>query len=163
MESALYNREHRKVLTSYAVYWKKMFDDVNIPQYETEGAVGLDIQSYVDYDLYPNEQAIISTGLKLQMPQSIPDAKMELQIRPRSGLAAKYGITVVNTPGTIDPDYRGEIKIILKNTGSNLFKIKKGDRIAQGVFNLVPRIICKETDELTETDRGEGGFGSTGK
>jgi len=88
---------------------------------------------------------------------------MELQIRPRSGLAAKFGITVVNTPGTIDPDYRGEIKIIIKNTGTNLFRIKKGDRIAQGVFNLVPRIICKETDELTDTDRGEGGFGSTGK
>jgi len=162
------NGYHKKgiemtVRKGYVVYWKKMYDDVVIPSYETEGAVGMDIQSYVDYDLHPKEQYVVKTGLKLQMPSAMDEYKMELQIRPRSGLAAKFGITVVNTPGTIDPDYRGEIMVILKNTGTSLFKIKKGDRIAQGVFNLVPRIICKEAEELSDTERGEGGLGSTGK
>lgn len=138
---------------------EKMYDDVIIPQYETELSVGMDIRAYIDEEhsiwLPPNDIKIIRTGIKIQLPDDI-----ECQIRSRSGLSTK-GIVVSNSPGTIDPDYRGEIKIILANIGKEAFVINKGDRIAQMVFAPIVRVKLKEAN-LSKTERGEGGFGSTG-
>jgi len=129
-----------------------------LPQYETAGAAGLDIccnrEVYVD----SGTRDIIPTGLYVEIPEGY-----ELQIRPRSGLAAKHGITVVNSPGTIDSDYRGEICVILINHGPRSVMFHKGDRIAQMVLAKVERVEWVESDDLSETSRGENGFGSTGK
>lgn len=140
------------------VYFKKLRKDVNIPEYQTENSVGIDFEAAEHYWLRPKEFKLISTGLSIEMTNNL-----ELQIRSRSGLAIKEGIFVLNSPATIDPDYRGEIFIILANLSDKLFEIKKGDRIAQGVFSEKPIIDIQEKKELTETERGEGGFGSTGK
>ncbi len=131
-----------------------------LPQYETPLSAGMDIRaSLVDrITLKPLERALIPTGLYMELPEGF-----EAQIRPRSGLAAKFGITVLNTPGTIDADYRGEIKVILVNLSKDDFEVKDGERICQMVINKVQQISLVETELLSETVRGAGGFGSTGK
>lgn len=129
-----------------------------LPAYQTSGSAGMDVFSNEDYILKPERRTIISTGLFVEIPQGY-----EIQIRPRSGMAAKYGITVLNSPGTIDSDYRGEIGVILYNSGQSNFEIRKGDRIAQLVLAPVFQAEWEEVKELSDTDRGEGGFGSTNK
>ncbi len=133
--------------------------DIPLPGYMTEGAVGMDIYAAVESDiiLEPGQRALIPTGICIELPEGF-----EAQIRPRSGLAIKYGIGMLNSPGTIDPDYRGEIKVILINLGERPFRIKKGDRIAQMVISRVVKADISEVDELSPTDRGEKGFGHTG-
>ena len=130
------------------------------PTYKTIGSSGMDIRAEIKETilLNPGERVTIPTGLYLEIPNNL-----EAQIRPRSGLALKYGITVLNTPGTIDSDYRGEILVILINLSSTTFKIEDGDRIAQLVVATVEKITWKNVKLLTETNRGSGGFGSTGK
>jgi len=139
---------------------KKIFKDVNLPKYETGGSSGLDLEAYVNADivLAPGERELIPTGISVAIPDT-----MEIQIRPRSGLAFKNGISVVNTPGTIDSDYRGEIKVLLINHGKENFIIKKFQRIAQMVVSPIIKVKLKIVEELPETIRGEGGFGSTGQ
>jgi len=133
--------------------------DLPLPQYMTEKAAGMDICAAVDTDqtIQPGERAMIPTGLSI----SIPDG-YEAEIRPRSGLAFKHGITLINAPGTIDADYRGEIKILLVNLGKSPFIIKRGDRIAQMIFHQVCRATWSLSQGLDITGRGEGGFGHTG-
>lgn len=139
---------------------KKIFKDVNLPKYETGGSSGLDLEAYVNDDiiLAPGERKLIPTGISVAIPDT-----MEIQIRPRSGLAFKNGISVVNTPGTIDSDYRGEIKVLLINHSNENFIIKKFQRIAQMVVSPIIKAKLKVVEELPETIRGEGGFGSTGQ
>ena len=130
-----------------------------IPHYATEGAAGADISAYLSapVTLRPGEYKAIPTGLFMEIPEGY-----EVQVRPRSGLALKHGITVLNAPGTIDSDYRGEVKVILINHSSEAFTIQNGDRIAQIVVARVHRFPFVEVDDLSATERGEGGFGSTG-
>jgi len=139
---------------------KKLHPNVNIPEYKTSGSSGLDLEAFIQNDLIikPKETVLVPTGLSVAI-----EDHLEIQIRPRSGLAAKNKITVLNTPGTIDSDYRGEIKIILINLGDNDFVIKNGDRIAQMVICPIIKAKFEIIDELPKTIRGEGGFGSTGK
>ena len=128
-----------------------------LPAYATEGAAGMDVVAAEDLSLAPGARAAVATGFAIAIP-----AGYEVQVRPRSGLALKHGITCLNTPGTIDSDYRGEVKIILANLGSEAFAIKRGDRIAQLVAAPVQRATFTEVASLDETARGAGGFGSTG-
>ncbi len=139
---------------------KKLSKNVNIPVYKTKGSSGLDLEAFLEKDLLvkPNETVIVPTGISVAIDQSL-----EIQIRPRSGLAAKNNITVLNTPGTIDSDYRGEIKVILINLGKNDFTIKNGDRIAQMVICPIIKTEFEIVNELPNTPRGVRGFGSTGK
>lgn len=132
-------------------------DDLPLPSYATDGAAGMDVVSAEDRVLNPGERAAVATGIAIAIPEGY-----EVQIRPRSGLALKHGITVPNTPGTIDSDYRGEVKVILINHGLEPYKVRRGDRIAQAVLSPVVRASWLEVRELDETNRGEGGFGSTG-
>ena len=129
------------------------------PQYATEAAAGMDVRANLDEPLVlkPLERALVPTGLSVSLPVGF-----ELQVRPRSGLAAKHGITVLNAPGTVDADYRGEIKVILVNLSDTPFEIVPGERIAQLVVARHERVEWEETDTLDETARGAGGFGSTG-
>ena len=138
---------------------KKLYSDVNLPAYETSGSSGMDLQAYISEEiiLKPGERKLIPTGLSIAIPENL-----EIQIRPRSGLAYKKGISVVNTPGTIDSDYRGEIKVLLINLGKEDFIIKKFERIAQMVVCPITKVVLSETNDLPDTIRGEGGFGSTG-
>ena len=138
---------------------KKLHSDVNLPAYETSGSSGMDLQAYISEEiiLKPGERKLIPTGLSIAIPENL-----EIQIRPRSGLAYKKGISVVNTPGTIDSDYRGEIKVLLINLGKENFIIKKFERIAQMVVCPITKVVLSETNDLPDTIRGEGGFGSTG-
>ena len=138
---------------------KKLHSDVNLPAYETSGSSGMDLQAYISEEiiLKPGERKLIPTGLSIAIPENL-----EIQIRPRSGLAYKKGISVVNTPGTIDSDYRGEIKVLLINLGKEDFVIKKFERIAQMVVCPITKVVLSETNDLPDTIRGEGGFGSTG-
>lgn len=129
-----------------------------LPSYQTAHAAGMDLVASEAAVLKPGERALVSTGLVLEIPEGF-----EAQIRPRSGLALKYGVTLVNSPGTIDADYRGEIRVLLINHGTEPFAIERGERIAQIVFAPVTRIEWGETDEVTGTGRGGGGFGSTGR
>ena len=131
-----------------------------LPKYQTEGSVGMDLSAFIENDILikPNERELIPTGIAVSLPQNI-----EGQVRPRSGLSLKYGITVLNSPGTIDSDYRGEIKVILINHGNEDFIIKNNDRIAQLVFNEVVKVSFKEVKDLDQTSRDQKGFGSTGK
>ncbi|OUI79367.1 deoxyuridine 5'-triphosphate nucleotidohydrolase [Commensalibacter intestini] len=133
--------------------------DLPLPSYATAGAAGMDLLAAVDepITLLSNERILIPTGLQIALP-----AGYELQIRPRSGLALKHGIIVPNSPGTIDEDYRGEIKVIILNTGKDAFFIERGMRIAQAVLAPVVRGVWQETDILDDTERSGGGFGSTG-
>lgn len=139
---------------------KKLSPKVNIPEYKTSGSSGLDLEAFIDNDIIikPKETALIPTGLSVAIPEN-----MEIQVRPRSGLALKNKISVLNTPGTIDADYRGEIKVILVNLGNTNFVVKNGDRIAQMVLCPIIKAEFEITDNLPDTLRGEGGFGSTGK
>ena len=137
---------------------KKLTPDAIIPAYQTELAAGFDLHSVEDYVLKRGKRKLIKTGLAFEI-----EPGYEVQIRPRSGLAYKHGITVLNTPGTIDADYRGEIMVLLINLGEEDFEIKKGERIAQAVIAPVIQAEFVEVDELSETKRGKGGFGSTGK
>jgi len=139
---------------------KKLFKEVNLPKYETNGSSGLDLEAFVDSEitLKPGERKLIPTGISIAMPDNF-----EVQIRPRSGLAYKNGISVVNTPGTIDADYRGEIKVLLINLGQENFVIKKFQRIAQMVICPIIKAKLVETDDLPNSIRGTGGFGSTGQ
>ncbi|MFN3130188.1 dUTP diphosphatase [Roseibium sp.] len=134
--------------------------DLPLPAYQSDLAAGLDLLAAVDDDLtlQPGNRALVPTGLAMALP-----AGYEAQVRPRSGLAAKHGITVLNTPGTIDADYRGEVKVILINLGDTAFEISRGDRIAQMVIAPVLQIEIQEVEILSETSRGTGGFGSTGQ
>ena len=138
---------------------KRLSNNIPLPKYETEGSSGMDLTANVNkfIEIQPGKSEIIPTGLTLSIPKNY-----EIQIRPRSGLAAKNQISVLNTPGTIDEDYRGEIKVILINLGEKKFKIEKGLRIAQMVLCPVIKAELEEVDELDETKRGSGGFGSTG-
>ena len=138
---------------------KKLSNAISIPKYETLGSSGMDIAAHIENNIIisPGEKALIATGFSIAIPIGY-----EIQIRPRSGLAAKKSITVLNTPGTIDADYRGEIKIILINLGKEKFTIKNGERIAQMVLCPVFQANLEEVDELPNTKRGSGGFGSTG-
>lgn len=134
--------------------------DLPLPHYQTADAAGMDLYAAVDAPLHlaPGDSAMVPTGLAMALPSGY-----EAQVRPRSGLAAKHGVTVLNTPGTIDADYRGEVKVILINHGSKAFEITRGERIAQMLFAPVTRATLSEVNDLSETERGEGGFGSTGK
>ena len=138
---------------------KKLSISVSIPKYETPGSSGMDVAAHIEKDLiiYPGEKALVSTGFSISIPIGY-----EVQIRPRSGLAVKKNITVLNTPGTIDADYRGEIKVILINLGKEKFIIENGERIAQMVVCPVVQADLEEVKELSGTKRGSGGFGSTG-
>ena len=134
--------------------------ELPLPKYETSGSAGMDLYAAKDDWITPNNITIIPTGICISLPEGY-----EAQIRPRSGLAAKHGITVVNAPGTIDSDYRGEIKVILSTLGKEEYAVHKGDRIAQMVINKVEQIswVTVETGlELESSERGSGGFGSTG-
>ena len=139
---------------------KKLDPTVELPAYKTEGASGMDLMALLKepITLKPNSSCLVPTGLAVAF-----SSDFEIQIRPRSGLAAKNSISVLNTPGTIDSDYRGEIKVILFNHGKNDFLINNKDRIAQMILTPVVKMDLEETDNLPETIRGEGGFGSTGK
>ena len=128
-----------------------------LPAYATSGAAGMDVVSAEEVTLAPGARHAVATGLSMAIPQGY-----EIQVRPRSGLALKHGISVPNTPGTIDSDYRGEVKVILINHGSDPFEIRRGDRVAQLVVAPVTIGTWLKVDELHETLRGEGGFGSTG-
>lgn len=132
-------------------------DGLALPAYATEGAAGMDVVAAQDVTLAPGARHAVATGIALAIPFGY-----EIQVRPRSGLALKHGITVPNTPGTIDSDYRGELKVILINHGADPFEIRRGDRVAQLVLAPVIQASWLTVDELDETARGEGGFGSTG-
>ena len=139
---------------------KKLNTKVQLPKYKTDGSSGMDLMACINKPvlILPKKSGLIPTGLSLAIPENT-----EIQIRPRSGLAAKNNISVLNTPGTIDSDYRGEIKVILFNHGSKDFIINNGDRIAQMVLVPIIKATFEEVKNLPETVRGEGGFGSTGK
>ena len=139
---------------------KKLNSSVQLPSYKSKGASGMDLMACLEkpIDLEPGKSCLVSTGISVAIPE-----EYEIQIRPRSGLAAKNNISVLNTPGTIDSDYRGEIKIILFNHGSENFIINNKDRVAQMVLTPIIKMELEETKELPESIRGDGGFGSTGK
>ena len=139
---------------------KKLSPEVQLPSYKTTGASGMDLMAFIrsSVTIKPKSSFLIPTGLSLAFSEDY-----EIQIRPRSGLAAKNNISVLNTPGTIDSDYRGEIKIIIYNHGNSDFVINNGDRIAQMILTPVIKMELEETKDLPQTIRGEGGFGSTGK
>ena len=129
-----------------------------LPAYATPGAAGMDVVAAEDLDLAPGTRHAVATGFKVAIPDGF-----EIQVRPRSGLAYKYGVTVPNTPGTIDSDYRGELKILMINHGSDPFPVRRGERIAQLVPAAVTKADFDEVEELDATTRGSGGFGSTGR
>ena len=139
---------------------KKLDSAVKLPEYKTDGASGMDLIAFLkeSINVKPKTSSLIPTGISVAFSENY-----EIQIRPRSGLAAKKNITVLNTPGTIDSDYRGEIKVIIYNHGDANFTVNNGDRIAQMVLSPVMKIELNETNDLPKTVRGEGGFGSTGK
>jgi dUTP pyrophosphatase len=138
---------------------KKLSASVSVPKYKTSGSSGMDVAAHIEKNIiiYPGEKALVSTGFSISIPIGY-----EVQIRPRSGLAAKKNITVLNTPGTIDADYRGEVRVILINLGKEKFIIENGDRIAQMVVCPVVQADIEEVEELSFTERGSSGFGSTG-
>ena len=139
---------------------KKLNPSVKLPSYKTKGASGMDLMAFIEkpINLKSGKSCLVPTGLSVAFPE-----EYEIQIRPRSGLAAKKNISVLNTPGTIDSDYRGEIKVILFNHGNKSFKINNNDRIAQMILTPVIKMDLEETNELPVSIRGAGGFGSTGK
>ena len=132
--------------------------DLPLPARATPHAAGYDVRAAVDVELAPGQIALVPTGLALELPEGI-----ECQVRPRSGLALKHGITLPNSPGTIDPDYRGELGIIVQNLGREIFRIGRGERVAQLVFARFEAPIVEEVEGVAETARGSGGFGSTGR
>ncbi|MAG21961.1 MAG: dUTP diphosphatase [Candidatus Diapherotrites archaeon] len=136
---------------------KRLSKDVKMPGYAHAGDAGVDLYATQETSIEPGAIALVPTGIKIALPEGF-----EAQVRPKSGLALNHGLTVLNTPGTIDAGYRGEIGVIIVNHGKEEFKIEKGKKIAQMVFNKVEKAELEEVDELDETQRGEGGFGSTG-
>lgn len=136
---------------------KKLNENATIPAYQSDGASGFDLHASESLEIAPSAVCAVKTGLAFEIPRGF-----EIQVRPRSGLAFKNGIGVLNTPGTIDSDYRGEVMVILFNFGKEIFKIKKGDRIAQAVLSQIFQANLVVSDELDSTARGEKGFGSTG-
>ena len=136
--------------------------DISLPRYETNGAAGMDLRANIPKGnievIKPGQILLVKAGIRLEIPVGI-----EVQIRPRSGLAAKHGITVLNSPGTIDSDFRGELGVILINHGTKDFEVERGDRIAQMVFSRHERVKLVEQEELSQTKRGTGAFGHTGK
>ena len=144
----------------FKVLVKRLDSKVKLPEYKTSGSSGMDLMAFVQnpIKIAPNTLELIPTGLSIAIPEDL-----EIQIRPRSGLAAKFNIGVLNTPGTIDSDYRGELKIILFNHGNKDFIVNNNDRVAQMVLTPVIKMELEEVDELPKTIRGLGGFGSTGK
>lgn len=140
------------------VGFKRIHPDATLPAYAHASDAGMDVRSVEDLTIPAGRRALVHTGLVMMLP---PDA--EAQVRPRSGLALKHGVTVLNTPGTIDSGYRGEVGVILANFGESDFEVRKGDKIAQIVIAPVTRPVVVEVDEIDDTDRGAGGFGSTGK
>jgi dUTP pyrophosphatase len=145
-------------MTEVAILRLAHGEGLALPAYETEHAAGMDLRAAEDALLPPGGRAMVATGFAIALPEGF-----EAQVRPRSGLAAKHGVTLLNSPGTIDADYRGEIKVILINHGREAFAVKRGDRIAQMVVAAVTRVALRETAELAGTARGAGGFGSTGR
>ena len=139
---------------------KRLDPLVKLPSYKTEGASGMDLMAFIKepINISPNSSYLVPTGLSVAISENY-----EIQIRPRSGLAAKNNISVLNTPGTIDSDYRGEIKVVIFNHSKQNFIINNGDRIAQMILSPILKMELEETDNLPDTVRGEGGFGSTGK
>ena len=139
---------------------KKLNSQVKLPRYKTDGSSGMDLMAFIEdsIKIEPQKSALIPTGISIAIPEDT-----EVQIRPRSGLATKYSISVLNTPGTIDSDYRGEIKIILFNHGKDEFIINNNDRIAQMILMPIIKAEFEEVEDLPKTLRGSGGFGSTGK
>lgn len=137
---------------------KKLSEDAIIPFYAHPGDAGLDLFSVEEVTIEPGKRKLVATGISIELPKNT-----EAQVRPRSGLALKYGVTVLNSPGTIDEGYRGEIKVILINHGEEAFKINRGDKIAQMVIMPVLTVEIKEVEILNDSERGEGGFGSTGR
>jgi dUTP pyrophosphatase len=135
-------------------------DDIQLPAYATDGAAGMDLHAALSQDIVvqPGERALVPTGIAIALP-----AGYEAQVRPRSGLAAKHGIGILNSPGTVDSDYRGEIKVILVNHSQEPFPIARGDRIAQLVVSSYVKAVWTESASLDETTRGSGGFGHTGR
>ena len=140
-----------------AVKIKKIKESAIMPKYAHEGDAGVDLYSTEDYTLKPGERTLVSTGIKIAIPIGY-----EAQLRPKSGLALRQGLSIVNTPGTIDAGYRGEVGVIAINLGNEDLKIEKGKKVAQMVFNKVEEAKLEEVNELDETKRGDGGFGSTG-
>jgi len=132
--------------------------DLPLPAYESSGAAGMDLRAAADMTLGPGARCLVPTGIAIALPEGF-----EAQVRPRSGLAVKHGITVLNAPGTIDSDYRGEVKVPLINHGNEEFVIARGDRIAQMIIAPVTRVVWNSSARLAETDRGGAGFGSSGK
>ncbi|MEA1960007.1 MAG: dUTP diphosphatase [Bacillota bacterium] len=142
------------------VYIQRMHSfDLPLPEYMTSGAAGVDLYAANDEDLHipVMGRVLVPTGIAMALPQDV-----EAQIRPRSGLAIKHGLTLLNTPGTIDSDYRGEIKVIVINLGDKEYILKRGERIAQMIFSRIEKVEFTLVEKLNETDRGEGGFGHTG-
>ena len=139
---------------------KKLNSKVKLPTYKTDGSSGMDLMAFLDkpVSIMPQKSELIKTGISIAIPENT-----EIQIRPRSGLAAKSSLSVLNTPGTIDSDYRGELKVILFNHGARDFIVNNNDRIAQMILMPVLKVNFQEVDDLPETIRGTGGFGSTGK
>lgn len=144
-------------MSNYKLKVEKISEKAKLPSYANEGDAGLDLYSVESLKVNPGESALISTGIKMELPKNT-----EAQVRPRSGLALKHGITVLNTPGTIDEGYRGEIKVIIINHGKEPFFVEEGMRIAQMVVKPVFKVDVFEVSSLTESERGEGGFGSSG-
>lgn len=147
------------------VNFKRNRSDAIIPKRATERSAGMDLHAAIDEEvvLHPGQRKLIPTGLSVEMQTNDTDYLAELQVRPRSGLAFKKGITVLNSPGTVDEDYRGDIGVILHNASESVFTVKPGDRIAQAVISTVPKkLTISITNILSDTERGEGGFGSTG-
>ncbi|HEX8570593.1 MAG TPA: dUTP diphosphatase [Caulobacteraceae bacterium] len=138
------------------------FEGLDLPAYQTEGSAGMDVRAAVPEDapvlLAPGQRAMIPTGIAMAVPPGF-----ECQVRPRSGLAVKHGISCVNTPGTIDSDYRGEVHVVLVNLGQEPFEVRRGERIAQLVIARYERVAVSPVESLDETGRGAGGFGSTGR
>ena len=147
-------------ITNTTIKVKVLDNSITLPKYETVSSAGMDIRAFIPegkIEIEPQERKLIRTGLCLEIPKGY-----EVQIRPRSGLALKNGITVLNSPGTIDADYRGELRVILINHSADIFSITNEMRIAQMVVAQFSRVDLLEVEDLSETDRGEGGFGSTG-
>ena len=136
---------------------KKVKDNAIVPKYAQHGDAGVDLYAAEDYTLQPGERTVVATGIAIAIPRGY-----EAQVRPKSGRAAKEGLSVVNSPGTIDADYRGEVGVIAINLGNEAIKIEQGQKVAQMVFNQVEEALFEEVKELEETKRGDGGFGSTG-
>ena len=147
---------------SFTIKFKKVVENAIIPKQGSEKASGYDLYSLEEFFIYPGQVKLVSTGISAKLCGDDDNFLYELQVRPRSGLALKTGITVLNTPGTIDEDYTGEIKVILINLGLKDFYVKKGDRIAKLVPCIVPKTKMEICDELETTKRGSGGFGHTG-